>query len=123
MPGGQAQYVRIPKAGGTLYSLSGDFWSTSVHAKATLGTRPEIADSSLLLMCDILPTGVFAAFQTLNHPKVLPIVTGLPYPESTFRADAGPVKLEVEDMILTIAVIGLGPVGVVSPFAVVKILG
>jgi hypothetical protein len=108
--------VRVPKAGGTLYSLSGDgdFWSTSSQAKA--GGRPEIADSSLLLMCDILPTGVFAAFQALNHPKVLPIVTGLPYPESSFRkgeVDNGHKKLKSEDIILNIAVVGLGPVGLV----------
>jgi hypothetical protein len=109
--------VRVPKAGGTLYSLSsgGDFWSKSSYAIAKVNdnARPDIADSSLLLMCDILPTGAFAAFQALNHPKVLPMVTGLPYPESSFR-EAGPGKLGTEDMVLTIAVVGLGPVGLVS---------
>jgi len=118
-PGGQAQYVRVPKAGGTLYSLSGggDFWSTSSQANAN--ARPELADSSLLLMCDILPTGVFAAFQALNHPKVLPMVTGLPYPASSLRDNGlvGAGKLGSEDTILTIAVIGLGPVGLVSLFS------
>ena len=81
-PGGQAQYIRVPKAGGTLYSLSsaGDFWSTSE-------VKGNIADSSLLLMCDILPTGVFAAFRALNHPNVLPMVTGLPYPLSSKLGD------------------------------------
>jgi hypothetical protein len=72
-------------------------------------------------MCDILPTGVFAAFQILNHPKVLPMVTSLPYPQSSFREDIEDVawadKLGSEDTILTIAVVGLGPVGLVSPIA------
>jgi hypothetical protein len=115
-PGGQAQYVRVPKAGGTLYSLSGvgDFWSRS--SQTNVNARPELADSSLLLMCDILPTGVFAAFQALNHPKMLPMSTGLPFPASSFRADGlnGAEKLGSEDTILTIAVVGLGPVGLVS---------
>ncbi|KAF7975330.1 hypothetical protein HWV62_9765 [Athelia sp. TMB] len=110
-PGGQAQYIRVPKAGGTLYSLSNstaDFWAT---LKAQ-GARPSLADSSLLLMCDILPTGVFAAFQALNHPKVLPMVTGLPYPASSLGTEtAATSKLTGEDQVLTIAVIGLGPVG------------
>ena len=113
-PGGQAQYIRVPKAGGTLYSLSNsmaDFWAT---LKAQ-GARPSLADSSLLLMCDILPTGVFAAFQALNHPKVLPMVTGLPYPASSLGTEAvATSKLTGEDQALTIAVIGLGPVGLVS---------
>ncbi|KZP26293.1 hypothetical protein FIBSPDRAFT_351234 [Athelia psychrophila] len=113
-PGGQAQYIRVPKAGGTLYSLSdatADFWVT---LKAQ-GELPTIADSSLLLMCDILPTGVFAAFQSLNHPKVLPMVTGLPYPASSIGTDAVVASaLTSEDTTLTIAVIGLGPVGLVS---------
>lgn len=117
-PGGQAQYVRVPKAGGTLYSLSrDDFWSTPSPKNAN--TKPHIADSSLLLMCDILPTGVFAAFQMLNHPKVLPMITSLPYPQSSFHAILGNVtdgNLGSDDTILTIAVIGLGPVGLVSVF-------
>jgi hypothetical protein len=108
--------VRVPKAGGTLYSLSGvgDFWSRS--SQTNVNARPELADSSLLLMCDILPTGVFAAFQALNHPKMLPMSTGLPFPASSFRADGlnGAEKLGSEDTILTIAVVGLGPVGLVS---------
>jgi hypothetical protein len=108
--------VRVPKAGGTLYCLSGagDFWSRS--SQTNVNARPELPDSSLLLMCDILPTGVFAAFQALNHPKMLPMSTGLPFPTSSFRADglSGAEKLGSEDTILTIAVVGLGPVGLVS---------
>ena len=122
-PGGQAQYIRVPKAGGTLYSLSstGDFWSTSkVEAKGN------IADSSLLLMCDILPTGVFAAFQALNHPKVLPMVTGLPYPLSSKLGDGLSAhltqKLSAADSLLTIGVIGLGPVGICACVSLLEML-
>lgn len=61
---------------------------------------------------------MFAAFQALNHPKVLPIATGIPYPLSSVQGidkyqNAGG-KLGAEDTILTIAVIGLGPVGLVG---------
>ena len=122
-PGGQAQYIRVPKAGGTLYSLSstGDFWSTS-KAEA----KENIADSSLLLMCDILPTGVFAAFQALNHPKILPMVTGLPYPLSSKLGDglsSHPTQnLDSIDTLLTIGVIGLGPVGVCACVSLLEML-
>lgn len=115
-PGGQAQYVRVPRAGGTLYNLEG-ISAGSVHpdqvAKESIG---KLADSSLLLLCDILPTGVFAAFQALNHPKTLPMLTSRSYPQSSgtalLESDVS-VPLKAEDQVLTIAIIGLGPVGVV----------
>lgn len=104
-PGGQAQYTRVPRAGGTLYNLQ-DIPDGSL-----------LADSSLLLLCDILPTGVFAAFQALSHAKTLPFTTRQPYPLSASPPQMGDVSflpfLE-EDKSLTMAVIGLGPVGVVS---------
>jgi hypothetical protein len=76
-----------------------------------------LADSSLLLLCDILPTGVFAAFQALSHAKTLPFTTGRPYPLSSSLSQVGDVTLLPSlkgDELLTVAVIGLGPVGVVS---------
>lgn len=120
-PGGQAQYIRVPKAGGTLYSLSsaGDFWSTSE-------VKGNIADSSLLLMCDILPTGVFTAFRALNHPNVLPMVTGLPYPLSSKLGDGLSShlnqNLDAADCLLTIGVIGLGPVGICACVSLLEML-
>lgn len=82
-----------------------------------------LADSSLLLLCDILPTGVFAAFQALSHAKTLPFTTRQPYPLSSSPSQDGDVSflpfLE-EDELLTIAVIGLGPVGVVSPLHIYR---
>ncbi|KAG1898200.1 chaperonin 10-like protein [Suillus fuscotomentosus] len=89
-PGGQAQYVRVPRAGGTLYSLQ------------DIPDGSSLADSSLLLLCDILPTGVFAAFQALSHAKTLPFTTRQPYPLS---ARLGPVGvcacIALLDMLVT----------------------
>lgn len=67
------------------------------------------------MLADILPTGVFAALQALNHPKVAPIVTAKPWP-LCFSGDAASASNEVaftsEDKVLNVAIIGLGPVGV-----------
>lgn len=115
-PGGQAQYVRVPRAGGTLYNLVGISAASVRPDEETKETIGRLADSSLLLLCDILPTGVFAAFQALNHPKTLPILTSLAYPQSSGSAllESGvSVPLKAEDKALMIAIVGLGPVGVV----------
>ena len=111
-PGGQAQYVRVPRAGGTLYNLQGVL-DASVRPGQEIG---KLEDSSLLLLCDILPTGVFAAFQALSHPKTLPMLSSRSYPQSSGATplESGiSVPLTAKDKVLTIAVIGLGPVGVV----------
>lgn len=114
-PGAQAQYVRVPHAGGTLYNLEGI--SATVHpGRETNEAIGQLADSSLLLLCDILPTGVFAAFQALNHPKTLPMLTSTSYPRSSRPGmlEGGVlVPLKAEDKVLAIAIVGLGPVGVV----------
>ncbi|OAX39893.1 hypothetical protein K503DRAFT_715624 [Rhizopogon vinicolor AM-OR11-026] len=112
-PGGQAQYVRVCRAGGTLYSLQ------------DIPDGSSLADSSLLLLCDILPTGVFAAFQALSHAKIQPFTTGQPYPLGSSLSQVGDVSflpfLE-EDQLLTMAVIGLGPVGVCACIALLDML-
>lgn len=105
-PGGQAQYIRVPKAGGTLYNVSAPSFYSALGLK-----EAKIDDSSLLLMADILPTGVFAATQALGHGKLRPMVKGAVYP--AIKEDSASV-LNADDRKLTIAVIGLGPVGVVS---------
>lgn len=112
-PGGQAQYARVPLAGGTLYNLEGILAASAHPSQAT---KEEFKDSSLLLLCDILPTGVFTAFQALNHPKTLPMLTSRAYPrssEASLLKSGASVPLSAEDRVLTIAVVGLGPVGVV----------
>lgn len=112
LDGGQAQYIRVPKAGGTLFNLSEpDTWSSAMSPSQREAALKTLSDSSLLMLADILPTGVFAATQTINHPKVQPILSGKPWPLCFSDAAATDGILE-EDKIFTAAVIGLGPVGV-----------
>ncbi|GLB38306.1 putative alcohol dehydrogenase [Lyophyllum shimeji] len=117
LDGGQAQYVRVPKAGGTLFNLSNpDTWPTTLSEQEKQKGLTAIADSSLLMLADILPTGVFAATQALNHPKLQPMLTGRPWP-LCFSPEVNPEAqnepgLTLEDRVLTVAVIGLGPVGI-----------
>jgi threonine dehydrogenase-like Zn-dependent dehydrogenase len=119
LPGGQAQFIRVPKAGGTLVRISGD------NGAALDG----VADSALLLLGDILPTGVFAALQALQHPKLLPILTGIPYPGSLYRSSTSLSQalfnlhsVEDDDKVLTIAVVGLGPVGLCATISLIHFL-
>ncbi|KAJ4481937.1 chaperonin 10-like protein [Lentinula aciculospora] len=114
LDGGQAQYVRVPKAGGTLYNLSSPAsWSSALTATSNVETLlKNISDSSLLLLSDILPTGVFAATQLLAHPKIQPMLTGRPWPPN----------LDPSNRLLTIAVIGLGPVGICASVALLDAL-
>ncbi|KAI5989044.1 chaperonin 10-like protein [Pisolithus albus] len=125
-PGGQAQYVRVPKAGGTLYSLDEALAAHTAQEHEAQRSIPRLADSALLLLCDILPTGVFAAFQALNHPKTLPMMKSQPYPHSsaliTPKGVLAPSLHRPQDTILLIAVIGLGPVGVCACVAMLDIL-
>jgi hypothetical protein len=117
--------VRVPKAGGTLFDLDdSSTWSSSlpkdVKEKALVG----LADSSLLLLADILPTGVFATLQALNHPKVAPVLTGKPWPLCFNQSDTSEneVIFTAEDKILTLAIIGLGPVGVCAAISLLDAL-
>ncbi|KAJ3830627.1 alcohol dehydrogenase [Lentinula raphanica] len=129
LDGGQAQYVRVPKAGGTLYNLSSpSSWSNTLTAKFDVETLlKNISDSSLLLLSDILPTGVFAATQLLAHPKMQPMLTGRAWPsslnQSSAALDSDTGLLTPEDRILTIAIIGLGPVGICASVALLDALG
>ncbi|KAH7913440.1 chaperonin 10-like protein [Hygrophoropsis aurantiaca] len=122
--GGQAQYVRVPRAGGTLYRLSDIGSDTCGAGEINKETIANLADSSLLLLCDILPTGVFAAFQALNHPKLLPITSALSYPYSSGPANIASQEfyLTPQDTTLTIAVIGLGPVGLCATVSLIDML-
>ena len=108
LEGGQAQYVRVPYAGGTLFRLD------DISPDPTTGSRlTTLADSSLLLLSDILPTGYFAAVQLLQHPKLAPLLSGNTYPRLTLGPSlaGGPTNASTEP--LNIAIIGLGPVGIV----------
>lgn len=125
LEGGQAQYVRVPKAGGTLFNLSDpSTWSSALSEEAKQKALSNIADSSLLMLADILPTGVFAALQAINHPKIAPVITGKPWP-LCFSKDSGSgneVTFAESDRILTVAVIGLGPVGVCATVSMLDVL-
>ena len=117
LPGGQAQYIRVPKAGGTLFRVS-DVRSLSTKEHFTLPSR-----SSLLLRADILPTGVFAASQALQHAKLSPMLSGVPYPFGSFVPYEihSTSSVQETDRMITIAVVGLGPVGVVSRVSIYSI--
>ncbi|KAI0630915.1 chaperonin 10-like protein [Trametes polyzona] len=125
LPGGQAQYIRIPKAGGTLFNLSASRSSSTALANNDLS---RLADSSLILLADILPTGVFAAMQALQHPKIAPMLTGKPYPFGGFVPSGSVAQgqaataLQEEDRTLTVGVVGLGPVGVCATVSLLDIL-
>ncbi|KAI0031854.1 chaperonin 10-like protein [Vararia minispora EC-137] len=119
LPGGQAQYARIPHAGGTLFAL-----------ETLTNTGPALPDASLLLLADILPTGIFVALQALSHPKLAPALTGTAWPASASPAlgayfnDAVDARAAIvpADKTLQIAVVGLGPVGLCALFALLDML-
>lgn len=84
----------------------------------------KIADSSLLMLADILPTGLFAALQAINHPKVAAVITGKPWPLcfSQNVTTGNEVSLLESDKVLTVAIIGLGPVGICATVSMLDIL-
>lgn len=126
--------MRVPKAGGTLFVIN------SVVSPAPGDTDlPILSDTSFLLLADILPTGCFAALQTLQHPKILPVLSGARFPLASLTSvlasasgtdddaerierltayksimhDTAWPSMEPEDRVLTLALVGLGPVGMV----------
>ncbi|KAL0572981.1 hypothetical protein V5O48_008972, partial [Marasmius crinis-equi] len=101
--GGQAQYVRVPKAGATLFSLEEP---QTISKTLSSDVVNKINDASLLLLSDILPTGLFGALQVLNHPKVKAIWEGKGWPGVFFnasRAATSPTAMNWEDTTLTLA--------------------
>jgi len=129
LPGGQAQYVRVPKAGGTLFVISSTTSSTP--------SLTSLSDTSLLLLADILPTGCFSAIQLIQHPKILPVINGRRFPLSSLSAirdsaekdfvkalveDKNWQEVTKEDRVLTLAVIGLGPVGICAVVSLLDLL-
>ncbi|KAG8749565.1 hypothetical protein FRC14_001258 [Serendipita sp. 396] len=113
LSGAQAQFVRIPKAGGTL-----------IEAPVDENTGHEIAPSIGILLADILPTGYFAAKQALEHPNLVPLLhpklisAGIGFIDPAYASE---VSASSADSVagLTFAVIGLGPVGVCALVALI----
>jgi hypothetical protein len=98
----------VPYAGGTLFRLD------DIELDPTTGSRlAALTDSSLLLLADILPTGYFAALQLLQHPKLAPFLSGNPYPRPTLALSPAGGSTTAPNNVLSIALIGLGPVGIV----------
>ncbi|KAH7088631.1 GroES-like protein [Auriculariales sp. MPI-PUGE-AT-0066] len=118
LPGAQAQFIRVPIAGGTLIKVT-------TTTQADLGALP---NSSLLLLADILPTGYFATLQLLNHPNLQPLLTRKPFPQFSSliqsKANLFPPApaISLQDAPLTLAVVGLGPVGVCALIALLDFL-
>ncbi|KAF9496077.1 hypothetical protein BDN71DRAFT_1390339 [Pleurotus eryngii] len=125
LDGGQAQYVRVPKAGSTLFSLSKPTWNSTLSGSERAKALAGLNDSSLLLLADILPTGVFAAIQATSHPKVLPMINGLPWPYALNPDQASDLEMQVltpEDRLLVFAIVGLGPVGICAAVSLLDVL-
>jgi hypothetical protein len=120
LQGVQAQYVRVPLAGGTLFSLSTP--PTSVDDPLSLSQELSyLPDPTVLLLADVLPTGLFVVLQALTHPKLAPIFTGIPWPHNVGQPGWGTLLsgstlpyLSSADKVLDVGIVGLGPVGLVS---------
>ncbi|VDC00284.1 unnamed protein product [Peniophora sp. CBMAI 1063] len=113
LPGAQAQYIRIPHAGGSLFALPPNL-------------SQELPAPALLLLADILPTGLFVATQALSHAKIAPVLTGTAWPpklDGYFDSEVdAQAAIRTEDRALQLAVVGLGPVGLCATFALLDIL-
>lgn len=92
-PGAQAQYVRVPKAGGTL-----------LRVPDIASQNASVPDGLLLPLCDVLPTGYFAAQQALRHPNLQSVLSSSWLNMTASLLDA--------ERTLAIAVVGLGPIGI-----------
>ncbi|KZV61842.1 hypothetical protein PENSPDRAFT_658614 [Peniophora sp. CONT] len=113
LPGAQAQYIRIPHAGGSLFALPSNL-------------SQELPAPALLLLADILPTGLFVATQALSHAKIAPVLSGRAWPPKLEGYFDDPVDAQAQitdqDRALQLAVVGLGPVGLCATFALLDIL-
>ena len=119
--------MRVPNAGGTLFNLTNpETWTTALSPEEKVKALAGLPDTSLLILADILPTGVFAALQAINHPKLQPILTGIPWPlclsPQLTNLPATELRPTPEDRILTVAIVGLGPVGICAAVSLLDVL-
>ncbi|PVF93548.1 hypothetical protein CPB86DRAFT_790003 [Serendipita vermifera] len=114
LPGAQAQYIRIPKAGGTLIPMP----------KAP-NDQEELPPTTAILLADILPTGYFAAKQALRHPNLAPILNpkvgelGIGFVSPEYARDISGRSASEYCRAIEFAVIGLGPVGLCALISLV----
>lgn len=104
----------MPHAGGTLFKFPPDGAPSS-----EIAIWDRVGDTSLILLGDILPTGYFAALQAVQHPNLAYAFGGKPFPTTPTTLGAVTIDTSIagvreEDRKLTLAVVGLGPVGLVS---------
>ena len=107
LPGAQAQYIRIPNAGGSLLpaiSPSTSFPSQAHSEEALLAEDKLRQEALALLLADILPTGYFAAKQAWEHPNLSGMLNQI-----RDCPDEPTIQLAIH-----FAILGLGPVGLVS---------
>jgi hypothetical protein len=96
--------------------------STSVDDPLSLSQELSyLPDPTVLLLADVLPTGLFVVLQALTHPKLAPIFTGIPWPRNVGQPAWGTLLsgstlpyLSSADKVLDVGIVGLGPVGLVS---------
>ncbi|KAH7344699.1 chaperonin 10-like protein [Rhizoctonia solani] len=124
LPGAQAQYIRVPHAGGTLFRIPQDESILGNEPVARIGT----SDDSLILLADILPTGYFAALQAIQHPNLAYAFARKSFPVipnfvNAFVTGGESIKVQESDAKLVFAVVGLGPVGLCALVSLVELLG
>lgn len=103
LPGAQAQYIRIPNAGGSL--IPAISFPSSPQVLQTLSAEDKLRQEALaLLLADTLPTGYFAAKQAWEHPNLSGMLKQI-------RNCPHEPKIQ---LAIHFAILGLGPVGLVS---------
>ncbi|KAG8921421.1 hypothetical protein FRC02_000241 [Tulasnella sp. 418] len=101
LPGAQSQFIRVPKAGGTLIKLD-DISSSSP------GADNFVPNECLLLLADILPTGFHALSSALRHPNL--------------KHWMDPTASSQTPRMLNLAIVGLGPVGLCTLISAVDFM-
>ncbi|KAJ3089987.1 hypothetical protein HK100_007582 [Physocladia obscura] len=122
LQGAQAEFVRVPNASGTLIDIE------TLSNKNSVASKLTFSKESLLLCCDILPTGYYAALQALTHQNLHGVFRGISLTDYAWNPVAMPDAslLTPKDSLirspLTFAVVGLGPVGTCALIALIDIL-
>lgn len=106
LDGGQAEYVRVPFADSTLEFIP-----------------EEVSDESMIIMCDIFPTGYYGAMKAItklmrNNETAEDLVGGTLHASSALRPKFKQVTLDE----MVVVCLGCGPVGLCA-ILTAKVLG